>query len=535
MDSRSTARTLAALTLFLCAPLAAQADDLMLRVRQTQSGGSAQYTIEHAQTGSFAHQVPLPDAQDGDLIAIGRDAAGRELFRSSVRNPGLRNAEVFDPATGAIVTARKIVQPEAVVEMRMPNAPNLATIDLVEHHPATRSDRLQAAPQPLRRLARQELDALIGQSGREGVRAKAAIVPTGSAMLWQTGASASRMDLVIIGDGYASADQAKWRTDAQAVVNGLLADPLFDRYKNSMNIRRVDIVSPQSGVSENFGAIARQTALGTVVGCFGLDRLVCADNTLVANAVAAVTPVDGRDVVVLVANSGTYGGSGAPAYAALTMHPQSIEIALHEIGHTAFQLADEYDVGTCNTPSEPTEADVTLQSNGAWAKWSPLIKTGTVTPTQPGWYANGTVGLFDGGKYCPHGVYRPTENSRMRTLGQPWHGVNELRADFVFNYYHPGISVNGNLAAGATAYLPSSAYHATVGGTFRATLSAPSGSQFDMDLMWWNGSAWQSIAQAPDTGTSKILSFGAGAGYYLLKVTARSGSGAYNVVYNFPN
>ncbi len=39
MDSRSTARTLAALTLFLCAPLAAQADDLMLRVRQTQSGG----------------------------------------------------------------------------------------------------------------------------------------------------------------------------------------------------------------------------------------------------------------------------------------------------------------------------------------------------------------------------------------------------------------------------------------------------------------------------------------------------------------
>ena len=48
---------------------------------------------------------------------------------------------------------------------------------------------------------------------------------------------------------------------------------------------------------------------------------------------------DQRDVIIVVSNSTRYGGSGGQI-ATLSMSTQSIEVALHEIGHTAFGLAD---------------------------------------------------------------------------------------------------------------------------------------------------------------------------------------------------
>ena len=552
MKTRSPYLAILALCANLAIAASAHADDLMLRIRQTAVGAAPQYEVLHAQSGSFAHQPPLAEQREGDLLLIGRDAQGAELFRRSVRSPTEHNNESFDPHTGAIVAAHKSTGAAGVVEVRMPYPKALQSIDLLPQHVGAPGAAALANPAPTRRLLRQELDALLAAPPQASAApaaggklkmgaalapaAKAAIVPTGSAMLWQTGPSNSRMDIVLIGDGYAAADQAKWRSDAQTVVNGILADPLFYSYRGFLNIRRVDIVSPDSGVSENFGAIARNTALGTVVGCYGLDRLVCADPNLVVNAVAAVAPVDGRDLTVLVANSVTYGGSGAPTFAALTMHPQSIQIALHEIGHTAFQLADEYDVGTCATTTEPSEADVTIQTQRASVKWNGLIGASTPVPTQAGVYANGTVGLFVGGKYCPNSVYRPTENSRMRTLGQPWHAVNERRADGVFRFYDPGVTIYGSLnGVGAIAYQPGAAVNSAAGGAFTLTVWGPTNSQFDLMLLKWNGSAYAVVAQNTDSTSAKTVSYQGTAGYYLVEIRARVGSGAYTLNYNFPN
>ena len=512
----------------LSTPAFAQADGAwMLRIRQTHAAGTNGYELLGAARGNFQLQPPLRDPQVDDLILVGRDAKGRELFRRAVRNPGNLRAEAFDPASGQIESARDIQRSGGVVEVHLPGLAGVASVDLFERSAKTQVRSGSATP--LKRISRQELDAaLLAPLSTSGT-------PSGSAWLWWSGATSARMDLVLIGDGYTSAEIGKWAADAKKLADGFLADPLFAKNKNRMNILRVDIASLDSGVTE--GGVTRRTALGTVVGCYDMPRLVCPDEALTYSAVGAITPVDGRDVIVVVANTQTYGGSGGNI-GAQTMHPQAIELGLHEIGHTAFQLADEYDVGTCSTYSEPSEVNVTMATTRPTIKWGSQIAGSTAVPTPLGYYPNGTVGLFTGAKYCTTRVYRPTENSRMRSLGQPWHAVNERRADAVFAYYSSGnVTVNGQLSGpGAIHYVPTTGSHySSNGGTFKVSSTGPGNANFNLLLYKWNGSAWVVVAQSVKPGSTESISYAGTFGYYMAGITSVSGSGAYTVTYNFPN
>ncbi|MGM9515103.1 M64 family metallopeptidase [Roseateles sp. DB2] len=539
---RLRAPLLLALPLILAS--AAQAEDLLLRLRHDPLNPAAGLQLSHVEKGRFASQSHHSEPRDGDLVLIARDAKGQELFRRTVGHPSRQWAEVFNPATGQIQQARAL-QRDGSVELRLPWSAQVQTVDILEHSSQLAARSALAGATPLKRLGRTELDQLAAHSTLSSAQRSLSTTlatPTGSTALWSSGASSQRMDIVLIGDGYASADQSKWVSDAQKINTGILADPLFARYKNSINIRRVDIVSPQSGVSE--GGVTRNTALGTVIGCYGIDRLVCADENKVFAAVGSVTAADARDVIIVVANSTTYGGAGGNI-GTMTMHPQSIEIALHEIGHTAFKLADEYEYGTCDASSEPGEANVTRASTRSTAKWGSLISSSTAVPTQPGSYANGTVGLFAGAKYCTSGLYRPTENSRMRALGQPWHVVNEARAGQVFNSYTGGsdtsggaVTVNGSLSGtGASATYPSggNGYHqSTAGGAFTLKLSGPAGTDFDLYLYKWNGSAWAVVAKSEGSASTESVSYNGTAGYYYAQVKSYAGSGAFTLSYTFP-
>lgn len=535
---------LALVAALAAAPALAQADALLLRLRQAGAGA---VELLHAERGAFRTQPAQAeaDAQAGDLVLVGRDGQGRELFRRAVQSPGTLHAETFDPRTGRIVEARTLAREGGVVELRLPDSAALASVDVLERQPAQaqalREGRANAAAEvqtPLLRLTRAAIDAAAA------TRLRAAAAPSGSAWLWQSGATGARMDIVLIGDGYTAAEMSKWQADATKVANGLLADPLFAAHKQQFNVRRVDVASAQSGVSE--GGVTRNTALGAVVGCYGIARLVCANETTVMSTVGQVVPADGRDIVIVVANTSTYGGASFGVMGTMTMHPQAIEIALHEIGHSAFQLADEYDYGTCATSSEPGQANITRATSRGSIKWRDLIATSTAVPTQPGSYANGTVGLFQGANYCTSGVYRPTENSRMRQLGQPWHAVNERRAAAVFDSYAPGGSDPGNpgggtqvrgtlSGAGAVSYQPGGTYVSSAqGGTFKMSLAGPAGANFDLLLYRWVNNAWSLVARSNQVGSSDSLSYTGPAGYYLAGVYSVSGSGAFTLTYDFP-
>jgi hypothetical protein len=237
------------------------------------------------------------------------------------------------------------------------------------------------------------------------------------------GPTANRVNLVILGDGYAANDLGRYASDVDAFLAGMFHDAPYSDYARYFNVLRVDVTSPESGVSHPERGVSVNSALGAFYNCGGIQRLICI-NTSAVNAVLtrSVSP-SARDLVIVIVNDAEYGGSGGSVAVAST-NVQVVELVLHEIGHTLGLLADEYTTQppTCVNSFEPAEANVTRETSRSAIKWSPWIDAATPVPTT-GTEA-GIPGLFEGAKYCPAGLFRPTNNSKMRTLGRPFEQIN---------------------------------------------------------------------------------------------------------------
>src|SRR4051794_26550661 len=62
------------------------------------------------------------------------------------------------------------------------------------------------------------------------------------------GPSSNRIDIVIIGDGYTTADLGKYATDVQTFVLDIFQQQPFSEYKSYFNVHRVDAFSAESGI-----------------------------------------------------------------------------------------------------------------------------------------------------------------------------------------------------------------------------------------------------------------------------------------------
>ncbi len=519
-----------------------------LTLRLEANAARGDITLVNAERGNFTPHPQLPGDSRGTLQVTGRDRHGRTLFSREIRDPRLLHAESFNPVTGRIEQAQDIVLARQQFEIQLPDNAALANVQ-VSMHPATTNAGLHAAAIPLGSIGIGQIQQLLQRKPRQSAQASPVI---GSELVVNNGPSSKRLDIVIMGDGYTSAEMGKWRSDAQKVVNGLMSDPLFAANARAFNIRRVDVVSAQSGIDDPPYNIYRNTALNATMACSGIDRLVCADSNLAYDAAAQVTTADGRDVILVVGNTTRYGGGGG-YIATMTMHSAATELALHELGHTLFGLADEYDYGSCYGNSEPSAPNVTRQTQRGYIKWGSQIAGSTPLPTPVGRYALGTVGLFQGGNYCASGVYRPTENSKMRNLGYPWDAVNWGVATRIFNNYkddgsqtpdpqpnpQPGdgsSTVSGSLSGSGTyADHPDPYKNVTTGGTIKATLKGPANADFELHLYRWNGSSWQIVAKSESPTSNESISYNASPGYYTVEVYSYGGSGNYTLTYSMPN
>lgn len=348
-----------------------------------------------------------------------------------------------------------------------------------------------------------------------------------------TGPSAQRFDMVIVGDGYTAGQQDLLRQHATAKWNEIAASAPWDKYKGSINVWLVGVVSNQSGVDNDPSqGVSRDTALDMGFWCYNIERLLCVNESK-AKAYAAQAPQ--VDAIVAVGNSTKYGGAGYPSLSTVSGgNAQSAQVAIHELGHSVGGLADEYFTpGTTYTGAEPREPNVTRDSSGA--KWSSYL--GRPTPD------GGTIGAFQGGHQYERGIYRPSQDSLMRTLGKPFNLVGLAAMERAISSKIStaptgcsgyGSTKTGSLSAGGSAYQPDGSYYQAATGVHRACLDGPTGANFDLALQKWNGSAWQTVASATTAGPDETLTYSGTSGYYTYRVASVTGSGAYTLAYDVP-
>ncbi|MFJ9772813.1 M64 family metallopeptidase [Kitasatospora sp. NPDC101157] len=224
----------------------------------------------------------------------------------------------------------------------------------------------------------------------------------------RTGDPSNRITLVLLGDGYTADEQELFRQQADRTWHALMDIEPFRTYQGFFNIRRVEVVSPVSGIAETESRGRNPaTPLGMHFWCEGTARLLCADEAATARYAGDGA---GPQYLIALANSTEYGGAGGTGVTTLAGgSPDAGRIIQHEIGHTVGDLGDEYDSAPddADYPNLSTlNADDMKKKQTKWWRW-----LGAVSPD-----GAGTVGAYR----SANGLYRPTPDSVMRTLGSAY-------------------------------------------------------------------------------------------------------------------
>ena len=254
-------------------------------------------------------------------------------------------------------------------------------------------------------------------SPKDGIQARGLInVET----LIDNGPPSNRIDMVFVGDGYRDEDLNNYEIHVNNAVDAFFSIEPLQSYLPLFNVHRVDVISNESGVDNDpVEGILRDTALNMSFWCSGIERLLCVDTSL---AWSYANNVPSTDSILAVANSSMYGGAGyswAEVGTFSGANASATDVAIHELGHSLADLADEYDYGgPAQYPGdEPTSRNAStytsteMAANGTkWANW--------LGENDPAW--DGFVSTYEGAVYSQYGIYRPTNNSMMRSLNRPF-------------------------------------------------------------------------------------------------------------------
>jgi hypothetical protein len=303
-------------------------------------------------------------------------------------------------------------------------------------------------------------------------------------VIFENGPATEKVDLVILGDGYTSAEMEKFRSDAKRLTEALFSAEPFKSRRADFNVRAVETPSMVSGVCKPHHHVYKRTPLSVHYSSFDSERYALTyDNQSVRNAAASVP----YDFTVIIVNEQTYGGGGIyNLYTTVSADNKfAAYIMTHELGHHIAALADEYYTSSVayETPDikvEPWETNITAMFDKNNLKWKDLVEPGTPLPTpwnkeafdkfgyeiqktrdsiraaqlpenimedlfrkqmagEDAYFAKeqykDKVGAFEGAGYTPKGLYRPQLDCIMYTRHIQYCKVCQRSLNAVFNYY----------------------------------------------------------------------------------------------------
>lgn len=204
--------------------------------------------------------------------------------------------------------------------------------------------------------------------------------------VFESGPLSEKVDLLLLGEGYAEKELPKFRADVRRMVEALFRYEPFRSRKGDFNVRALDLASGEGGAHRPQSKLFRRTPLQVQYNVFGSERYVLTYDDRALRDVAAQAPYDALAVLV---NDAQYGGGGIYNYQATASADTGFAeyVFVHELGHHFAALADEYytsdvayETGAAGLP-EPWEPNVTALRDPARLKWRDLVAPGTPLPT----------------------------------------------------------------------------------------------------------------------------------------------------------
>ncbi|GAA4439505.1 hypothetical protein GCM10023091_21780 [Ravibacter arvi] len=290
----------------------------------------------------------------------------------------------------------------------------------------------------------------------------------GLTKILDNGPDNQRFNIVIVAEGFQGnsvAAQVDFNNRCNDIVNAFQTEPWFGAgLLGAINIHRLNVRSDDNGADNPATCPDSSTATATTADTYfdasycssGIRRCLACDWNLVRSTLNAQLP-QWHAAAVLVNNS-IRGGCANGNVFATALSNDWLDVVMHELGHAAFDLADEYstwagctsgETDRDNAPGgEPAEPNITAHRNLAGLKWAPLVGPLTPVPTmenpdcstcderanvRP---TDTEIGLYEGAGYYHCGLFRPTYTCKMRNSSQPFCKVcagaiqNRLRTFF---------------------------------------------------------------------------------------------------------
>lgn len=213
------------------------------------------------------------------------------------------------------------------------------------------------------------------------------------------GEPGTKIDFLILGDGYTAAETKKFEADAKRLTEALFATSPFKERRRDFNVWALCPPSLESGISRPSTGVYRDSLYGTMYDAFGSERYILAFDNRGLRRVAQFAPYE---FIEILANNRTYGGGGIfNLYGTVAAdNAWANYVFIHEFGHHFAALADEYytsPVAYAPAPAtgrvEPWEPNVTalaglsapVTGGSDWVrknlKWADLIAPDTPIPT----------------------------------------------------------------------------------------------------------------------------------------------------------
>ncbi|WP_052113064.1 M64 family metallopeptidase [Clostridium novyi] len=218
--------------------------------------------------------------------------------------------------------------------------------------------------------------------------------------LVDNGEDYNKLVLVMLGDGYTVSELPKFKKDASKLINYMLNQEPFNKYKKDINVYSINVISNVSGASSSPDNI-KDTYFGSCFNfAYNIQRLIAPTKSEKVYNCLKNSNID-YDLGVVIVNSDIYGGSGG-RICVTTTNEYSKEIFMHELGHSFGDLRDEYFAGDKYTTEA---ANLTRESNPNLVRWKSFIGKNNI-----GVYPmEGTTGW-----YIPH------QECKMKVLEAPF-------------------------------------------------------------------------------------------------------------------